>query len=259
MARVLSGLALALVVVALIWLLPPLALLGVALVVAWLAFVEYARLVTRLGAPLPWWTSLAATLAACAMVPFPWVAIESVMGLALVAVGLAVLRGAGGPTAVHGAAAGLLAPVYLGLPLGSVVAILALQGREAVLLLLATVVASDTAQYYAGRLFGRRPLAPRHSPKKTVEGAIGGMVVAPLVLVAAGSTVLPHVPPLWLAPLGMALVGAGICGDLFESMLKRGAGVKDSASIIPGHGGVLDRIDALLFAAPLYYLFLRMV
>jgi phosphatidate cytidylyltransferase len=153
----------------------------------------------------------------------------------------------------------MLAPVYLGIPLGSLVGVHAIAGREAVLLLIATVAVSDTAQYYAGRTFGRRPLAPARSPKKTQEGALGGLIIAPAFLVAAGAYWLPAYPWWWHASLGVFIVVAGIIGDLFESMLKRAADMKDSGTLIPGHGGVLDRIDALLFAAPVFYFFLRAI
>jgi len=248
----------AVVAVALIWVLTPVALLGVALLVAALAFVEYARIVEAIGARIPWWTSLVATLGACAMVPFPWVSVEVIVVLGLIGAAANVLASEriGTPTLADTSAA-VLAPVYIGLPLGSLVAIAAVAGREGVLLLLGTVAASDTAQYYTGRLFGRHPLAPRRSPKKTIEGAVGGFVVAPAVLVAAGSVWLPGLPAWKLATLGVLVVTAGIIGDLFESMLKRAADVKDSSHLIPGHGGVLDRIDALLFAAPVFYFFLR--
>ena len=89
-----------------------------------------------------------------------------------------------GAALFHGASAGMLAPVYLGLPLGALVGIHQLAGREGVLAIIATVAASDTFQFYTGRAFGRRPLAPTISPKKTIEGAIGGLVLAPLALVA---------------------------------------------------------------------------
>ena len=125
------------------------------------------------------------------------------------------------------------------------------------LLLIATVVVSDSAQFYVGRTIGRTPLAPLRSPKKTREGAYGGFVIAPIFLAVAGYYWLPNYPPVWLAALGLGIVMAGIIGDLFESMLKRAAGMKDSGALIPGHGGVLDRIDALLFAAPVFYFFLR--
>jgi phosphatidate cytidylyltransferase len=125
--------------------------------------------------------------------------------------------------------------------------------------LMLTVVVSDSAQYYSGRAFGRRPLAPVISPKKTIEGAIGGFVFGASALAAVGAWWLPGVAAGSRALLGLAVVAFGIAGDLFESMLKRSAGVKDSSTLIPGHGGVLDRIDALLFAAPIYYIVLKYV
>lgn len=260
MVRLLSGLALGAVALALIWFLNSTALLGVALVVAALAFIEYERIVAAIGAKVPFWTTLLATLTACAMVPFQWVDIVFVLAasLALVANNVLASDRTGTPLLADTAAA-ILAPVYIGLPLGSLVGVHAIGGREAVLLLIATVVVSDSAQFYVGRTIGRTPLAPLRSPKKTREGAYGGLVVAPIFLAVAGSYWLPNYPPLWLAALGLGIVMAGIIGDLFESMLKRAADMKDSGALIPGHGGVLDRIDALLFAAPVFYFFLRTV
>ena len=132
-------------------------------------------------------------------------------------------------------------------------------GREALFLLMLTVIVSDTAQYYSGRAFGRRLLAPQISPNKTIEGAIGGFVFGAIAMVSAGAWWLPSMPVVLRALVGVTVVTLGIVGDLFESMLKRSAGVKDSSALIPGHGGVLDRIDALLFAAPIYYVVLKYV
>ena len=154
------------------------------------------------------------------------------------------------------AAARFLAMWYIGMPLGMLTAVQAVGGHRATLLLIATVVVSDSAQFYSGRLFGRRPLAPVISPKKTVEGVVGGLVVATVFVTLAGTRVFPSAGRASLVLLGVAIVGLGICGDLFKSRLKRTAGVKDSSALIPGHGGVLDRIDALLFATPAYYLYL---
>ena len=134
-----------------------------------------------------------------------------------------------------------------------------MRGPQGVFLLMLTVMVSDTAQYYTGRAFGRRLLAPTISPKKTIEGALGGFVFGTLLLAVAGQWWLPTVPVPLRALLGALVVALGIAGDLFESMLKRSAGVKDSSTLIPGHGGVLDRIDALLFAAPIYYVVLKYV
>jgi phosphatidate cytidylyltransferase len=258
--RVLSGVVLGAGALAVIWFLSSIALLGVALILAALAFHEYERIVSRIGAKVPYAMSLIATLLVCAMVPFQWVDLESVLALSLLLIALNVLASSrvGAPLLADTAAA-VLAPVYIGVPLGCLVGVHGMVGREGVLLLIATVAVSDTAQYYTGRTLGRTPLAPLRSPKKTREGAIGGFVIAPLFLAVAGSYWLPDFPWYWHASLGLGIVVAGIIGDLFESMLKRAADMKDSGALIPGHGGVLDRIDALLFAAPVFYFFLRTV
>lgn len=259
MTRLLSGLAMAAAAFLLVWFLPWTALLAVALGVAALAFFEYARLAVAVEAPVPTLPALAATLAACAAVALPWVQVPALFGVIVVALAVSLMvSGRHGAPLFHGAAAAVLAPVYIGLPLGALVGIHQLAGREGVLTLIATVAASDTFQYYSGRTFGRRPLAPTISPKKTIEGAIGGFVLAPLALVALAHWWLPHLQPVGVWAAGIGIVVAGIAGDLFESSLKRAAGVKDSGSLIPGHGGVLDRIDALLFAAPLFLLMLRL-
>ena len=258
MTRLLSGVALGAVALALIWFLNSIALLAIALVIAAIAFIEYERIVAAIGAKIPYWTALLTTLLACAMVPFQWVDIGFVLSasLALIAINVLLSDRTGTPLLADTASA-VLAPVYIGLPLGSLVGLHAIGGREAVLLLVATVAVSDTAQFYTGRTLGRTPLAPLRSPKKTREGALGGFVIAPIFLAVAGSYWLPAYPWYWLAALGLGIVVAGIIGDLFESMLKRAADIKDSGALIPGHGGVLDRIDALLFAAPVFYFFLR--
>jgi phosphatidate cytidylyltransferase len=158
-----------------------------------------------------------------------------------------------------GAAAFPIAVVYLAIPLAALVQIRLLAGPQAVFLVMLTIMVSDTAQYYTGRAFGRRPLAPRISPKKTVEGAIGGFVVATAMFAIVGAWWAPELGVGARIALGFALVALGIAGDLFESFLKRRAGVKDSSHLIPGHGGVLDRIDALLFAAPAYWVALKLL
>lgn len=157
---------------------------------------------------------------------------------------------------IQAAAAELAATVYIGVPLGMLVAGQQLAGWHATLVLMGAVVVSDSAQYYTGRAFGRHPLAPAISPKKTIEGAVGGVLFGVLFMIVAGRYVFPFLAPPALAMLGAVIVVLGILGDLFESRLKRVAGVKDSSSLIPGHGGILDRIDALLFAIPAFYFML---
>ena len=172
-------------------------------------------------------------------------------GMLLIAVtALAEPRREGALASVGAAAFPLL---YLGLPIGALAALAVEAGREALLLLLVTIVVSDTMQFYGGRRFGRRRLAPAVSPGKTVEGAFCGAVGAAMAFACVGSWWLPGLAPIARVALGITLGAIGMAGDLFESHLKRASGVKDSSGLIPGHGGVLDRIDALLFAAPVYY------
>lgn len=127
-------------------------------------------------------------------------------------------------------------------------------GMRWILLLLCIVFSGDTAALYTGTLIGRHKLAPAISPGKTVEGSIGGLTAGLLIGLLAKQLLLPALP--WAATIIFCLaVGVvGQLGDLFESSLKRASNIKDSGSILPGHGGVLDRIDALLFAAPVAYL-----
>lgn len=123
------------------------------------------------------------------------------------------------------------------------------------LLCLALVWAADSAAYLVGRRFGRRKLCPQVSPGKTVEGLLGGLVGAALVGLIAGLALgLGGLRLAALVGLATACAAVSVVGDLAESLFKRRAGVKDSGDLLPGHGGVLDRIDALIAAAPLFAL-----
>jgi phosphatidate cytidylyltransferase len=117
--------------------------------------------------------------------------------------------------------------------------------------LFAVVWATDTAAYISGRLIGGPKLAPRFSPNKTWAGLIGGALAAALVGVIAATLMGDApMPSMALASAGLAVVAQA--GDLVESALKRRFGVKDASTLIPGHGGVLDRLDGMLFAAPVF-------
>ncbi len=122
-------------------------------------------------------------------------------------------------------------------------------GGEWVLLAMWIAWASDTGAYFAGRFFGKHKLAPRVSPSKTVEGSIGGLLGSLTGAFAAHFWFLPTLP--LLHAIGLAVIGGalGQAGDLVESLIKRSTKVKDSGSILPGHGGLLDRVDALMFTA----------
>ena len=132
-------------------------------------------------------------------------------------------------------------------------------GALLVLFVLLVTWTGDTAAYYVGRTWGSRPLAPRLSPKKTVEGFLGGLVVAPLIAWLGHVWFLPTVTPVDCLILGLLFTVLGLLGDLSESALKRYAGVKDSGSLIPGHGGMLDRMDSLLLNAPVFYYYMALV
>ena len=128
-----------------------------------------------------------------------------------------------------------------------------------VFVLLAVIFAGDTGAYYVGSYLGRHKLSPAVSPGKTIEGSIGGLAVN-LVLGGIAKYLFLSGLPWGLSLLFFLAVGiAGQVGDLFESELKRSSGIKDSGGILPGHGGILDRIDALLFASPVAYIFIEYV
>lgn len=129
------------------------------------------------------------------------------------------------------------------------------QGFELLLLVLLGTWAADTGAYFAGMRWGRHKLAPRISPSKSIEGAVGGLVAATLVVGYFNSLLQLQLLPGWI--LGLVTGLAAIVGDLFESALKREAGIKDSGWILPGHGGILDRIDSLLFSVPVFYYLVR--
>jgi phosphatidate cytidylyltransferase len=121
----------------------------------------------------------------------------------------------------------------------------------------AMVMMTDTGDYYTGRLLGRHKLAPKVSPGKTVEGSIGGFVTAVLAGLVCHLVFFPELPKTHALVLGGIIGIVSQVGDLAESMLKRGADVKDSGTIFPGHGGMLDRVDSILFCAPVLYYYSR--
>ncbi len=145
--------------------------------------------------------------------------------------------------------------LFIGVPLGHFVLLRLLpKGRELIFFLLLTLWLVDTAAYFVGINFGRRRLAPVLSPKKTVEGLLAALAGGLLGGILFGRFLL-GIPPAAGAITGLLLALLGQTGDLFESLWKRALGQKDSGHLIPGHGGVLDRIDSFLFTAPaLYYL-----
>lgn len=180
--------------------------------------------------------------------------------LGVVVAGVSALGRDDHRAALAGAAAAWLGAAYLGGLGGSIAALRLLapseDGAWRVVLLLASVMAADTSAFFVGHALGRRPLAPGISPGKTVEGALGGLFGGALGALAVRHLGMPSLPSFDAAALGVTVAALGVCGDLIESRLKRWGGAKDSGSVFPGHGGVLDRLDSLLLSGPaLYYYF----
>lgn len=154
----------------------------------------------------------------------------------------------------------VLGLIYLPLLLGHLVLLRQLpDGRGWVFLVLFAVMACDSAAYFVGVTCGKHKLYPAVSPKKSVEGGLGGLVGSCLGVWVAAAFFLPAFGPGHIILVGVLIGVVGQVGDLFESLLKRACGVKDSGGIFPGHGGILDRLDSLLFAFPLAYYLARLI
>ncbi len=206
------------------------ACVGLLFWVAWQASAHPAWLVALLGATLLWWLG----------------------ALALVA----RFAGAAAPRRGFGWGAALAGGIVL-VPAGVAVAVLhARFGPGFVVFLLALNAAADIGAYFAGRRWGRRRLAPRVSPGKTWEGVGGALAASTLLSLGVALLVLRLGPGAAFALVGVCLsaVAFSVVGDLVESLFKRCRGLKDSGSLLPGHGGVLDRIDSLTAAAPVFVL-----
>lgn len=129
------------------------------------------------------------------------------------------------------------------------------EGPKLVFFLLLVVWIGDAGAYYVGKRFGKRKLSPLISPKKTVEGLIGGITTSIICAIVISLTFFREFPLVHAIVVGAVLSVAGVIGDLAESMWKRSAAVKDSGTLIPGHGGFLDRFDSILFTAPILYVY----
>ncbi len=150
--------------------------------------------------------------------------------------------------------------IYLPLLLGHLVLLRQLpDGRGWVFLVLFAVMACDSLAYFVGSSFGKHKLYPSVSPKKSIEGGLGGLVGSCLGVWLAKVLFLPTLGVEHVILVGLLIGVVGQIGDLFESLLKRACGVKDSGGIFPGHGGILDRLDSLLFAFPLAYYLARVL
>jgi len=151
----------------------------------------------------------------------------------------------------------VLGLVYVGFLTAHLVLLHQLEnGNLWIIVLTAITAGSDTGAYYSGRLLGRHKLCPAISPKKTIEGAVGGLAGGLFCALFFSWLLLPQVNYYFVSIGSLVLVVVGIGGDLTESVFKRAHGIKDSGKLLAGHGGILDRTDSILFAAPVLYYFL---
>lgn len=244
---------------------PPLAMVAVVALAAFLGLWELNSLLAARGLRpfrLVGGLVAAGVFAEVVFVDAPALWAVPVLPLALILLLGAMLQRADDiPGAVPAAAATLLGACYLGGLGGALAALRAVppaqMGAWRLTLLLAIIMSADTLAFFAGSAFGRHKLAPRISPGKTLEGLAGGLIGGILAALVVRRIGLPNLPLVDTIALGAVVAGLGVVGDLVESLLKRWAGVKDSGALFPGHGGMLDRLDSLLFGAPvLYYYFL---
>jgi phosphatidate cytidylyltransferase len=260
MARVLSAIIFLPILFAALWMGGPIWFSAIAAAGIMLGLYEYYRLSTP-GGEVQGLTAAAAVLAA-----FYFGRHELIVAIiaALVIVELLVQLFARGKDEdfsemLPAAAIRIFGVLYVAVLGGYIIAIRVIESpipqlaAKLLTLFFIVVFAGDTGAYYTGRAMGRRRLAPRVSPGKTVEGAIGGLLGNVVAALIAHFTFFPELKIIHAVPLALLMGVLGITGDLCESMLKRGASAKDAGNLIPGHGGLLDRLDSMLFNAPLLY------
>lgn len=257
--RVVTAVILVALLLVILFLVPPAVAVGAAALLFLLAGWEWSRFLgwTTTGARAAYALLVGVAMALAAWLVPVHLPLDGVAGASMAWWAVAFLWILRFPTPIPPVVAGLagflvLIPAWLAL-----VTLLNLRpgGPALVLFLLAIVWSADIGAYFVGRRVGRVRLAPRVSPGKTWEGVGGGLLAA--VLAAMAGAVVLGLPPMTLAAVGLSVAGISVVGDLTESMFKRNVGVKDSGRIFPGHGGVLDRVDSITAAAPLYVLSLR--
>jgi phosphatidate cytidylyltransferase len=248
------------IVFAVLFLAPPIAFNLLVALMALAALWEFYRLAEKTGLPVAKTVGIAGGAALLLWTAF-WeyvfpphpgliVALAGLLAFVLLASVAPLFAKVDLPTALGGASGTVFGVLSIALP-ATAMCFLRFVSPRAVLLLFLLVWGCDSFAYYVGKNLGKRKLAPRVSPNKTWEGTIGGLVGGTLIGAAAGTWwVFPELGPARGALAGALATSAGQLGDLVESMWKRGAGMKDSGSFLPGHGGFYDRIDSLLYAAP---------
>jgi phosphatidate cytidylyltransferase len=255
-ARELTALVLApLLILAVGWM-PPWAFVAIVFVVAALALHEFLALGENKGYPVQKTASILLLLFLLAAFLSPRISVElGVFAVLLVVPAIYIFSRARLDDALPGSAVCVLSTLYIGMLSGALIRLRIdfEVGSKLIFFLLLVVWLGDAGAYYVGRKFGKTRLSPRVSPKKSVEGGLGGVVTSLIAATVIHFTFFPEFPLVHALIAAAILSVTGVIGDLAESLWKRSADVKDSGTLIPGHGGFLDRFDSVLFTAPLLY------
>jgi phosphatidate cytidylyltransferase len=225
-------------------------------IIAALALYEFLILGRCKGYVLPVPLCIAVMLFVIAAFVFEPISVEMGVFVALLVIPASYVVMSGNlDDALPSSAIAVLATLYVGMLGGSMIRLRNdfAVGWKLVFFLLLVVWLGDAGAYYVGKSLGRRKLSPRISPKKTIEGLIGGITASIITALVIHFTFFKELPLLHAVIAGVILSVAGVIGDLAESMWKRSAAVKDSGTLIPGHGGFLDRFDSIFFTAPILY------
>jgi phosphatidate cytidylyltransferase len=223
-----------------------------------LALYEFLALGTAKGYHLPTVLCLLVMLFIIAAFVLEPISVEMGVFVALLVIPASYVFGRGNlEDALPSSAIAVMTTLYVGMLGGSLIRLHKdfPVGWKLVYFLLIVVWIGDAGAYYVGRSLGKHRLSPRISPKKSIEGLIGGCITAIIAAIVIEKTFFPEMPLHHAAIAGVILSITGVIGDLAESMWKRSAAVKDSGTLIPGHGGFLDRFDSIFFTAPILYVY----
>jgi phosphatidate cytidylyltransferase len=231
---------------------------GFLALIAALALYEFLELGRNKGFQLPTPLCLAVMLFIVAAFVFEPVSVEMGVFVTLLVIPAWYVLGRNElEQALPSSAIAVMATLYVGMLGGSIIRLHKdfTVGWKLVLFLLVVVWIGDAGAYYVGKNFGKHRLSPRISPKKSIEGLVGGCITAIIAAMVIQATFFHEMPRHHAAIAGVILSLTGVIGDLAESMWKRSADVKDSGTLIPGHGGFLDRFDSIFFTAPILYVY----